>query len=860
MKIQYRYLLIFFLTGLVAIIFTNPLAAQFGGGDGSEENPFLIETADHLNSIRGVYLQQGLFFSQNAEINLGVSPFNSNEGWEPIGIDYNDPFMGNFNGNGFSIYNLFIIRDNSDHIGLFGYIEDAVVRNVRLINVEIYGDNSVGGLAGYQRSSIITDCWTTGRVSGGMNTGGLVGFSRGDTQYPSYIARSYSTCEVFSASDNVGGLVGLAFEEAYIDNCFATGNVTGHSKTGGFTGWLYEGAEINNCYAAGSVTGHNFVGGLVGVYETSRIGNSYSNGLVIGNFNVGGLIGSADSGVDYSYWDVETSGQGTSPAGEGFTTEEMTHPHAGYVYYGWDFQNQWNEDRDYDINNGYPYLQWYIDPELVFFAGGDGTEGDPYLISNAEQLYNVRHFSGFFELISDIELGEAPWSSYAGWLPIGHEERPFTGVFDSGTYSISGLYIERPALNYNGLFGYVSQGVLNNISLTGIDVNGMHYVGGIAGYLEEGTVLNCSVSGSINGVSLIGGITGQSLDGSVAESSFTGDAGNSSSNYVGGIVGYNQDSIIESCYSHGNIIGAAYIGGAAGRNTIDGEIYNSYATGVVTGGTNPVGGFIGSNNGEIINCYSIGFIDGGYGYSGFSGSNSGTIIDSYWDLATSGQTGSMGGEGKIAVDLVREISGFYANWDFTNVWAMTDYTTYPYLQWQDEPGINNYPPNGYYKIFRDSNYYWESFPVLWNRDLNGDQCGREVLDPLTYHTYIQVQNDIDELLEWNGVFWSLPTIYFNSTRGYQISFLTTDEFNLIVAGDNGLPVNEQFDSIVTIYNDRQENWVGYFIPQIQCAFTAFSGILDDLKEIKSQEWSVWRTGEGPDDWISNAREPKVEFG
>ncbi len=408
--------------------------------------------------------------------------------------------------------------------------------------------------------------------------------------------------------------------------------------------------------------------------------------------------------------------------------------------------------------------------------------------------------------------------------------------------------------NVGGLAGKINDSLTQvSLSYASGNVTGNNYVGGLFGYNYSGVyVANCYASGSIEG-----------------------------NDYVGGLIGYNDTYYTYlspgythaplSCYATGDVSGSNIVGGLIGFtnggiiNVMRNELRNLYATGNVTGDTY-VGGLIGENFGaHIIYTYSTGLVEtneGGIYIGGLIGRNhgGGEVSYSYWDLVTSKQPDSAGGEGKITVDLVRDRSDLYANWDFTNVWTMTDYTTYPYLQWQNEPGIHNYPPNGYHKIFCGRGYYWESFPVLWNRDANGDQCGREVLEPLTYHTYIQVQNDIYESMEWDGENWSEPHIFFNSTRGYQISFLTSDEFNLIVNRENALPENEPFDSVVTIFNDREVNWVGYFIPQTQCAFAAFSGIIDDLESVKSEEWSIWRYGEGPDDWISNFANPKVEFG
>ena len=94
------------------------------------------------------------------------------------------------------------------------------------------------------------------------------------------------------------------------------------------------------------------------------INNCYSSGNVTGNTNVGGLVGSIDSlntvSVSNSYWDTDTSGLLTTAGnkGEGRTTIEMTVPHEGNTYVGWDFTDIWVDDVEFH-NNGYPFLGWH---------------------------------------------------------------------------------------------------------------------------------------------------------------------------------------------------------------------------------------------------------------------------------------------------------------------------------------------------------------------------------------------------------------------------------------------------------------------------------------------------------------------
>ena len=83
------------------------------------------------------------------------------------------------------------------------------------------------------------------------------------------------------------------------------------------------------------------------------------------------------------------------------------------------------------------------------FAGGSGTEGDPYLIETVDQLNSVRNYLGtehsnkHFKLDADLKLDVAPYNSGTGWEPIGTQDNPFTGRFDGNGHTISNLFINR---------------------------------------------------------------------------------------------------------------------------------------------------------------------------------------------------------------------------------------------------------------------------------------------------------------------------------------------------------------------------------------------------------------------------------
>jgi hypothetical protein len=132
-----------------------------------------------------------------------------------------------------------------------------------------------------------------------------------------------------------------------ITNCYSTGSVSGNKYVGGLVGYNYH--TITDCYSTGEVSGIREVGGLVGFNYLSSISNCYSSGSVSGNKYVGGLVGRKWEGeVNNSFWDIETSGHSTSAGGAGKTTAEMQ-TMSTFIDAGWDFTTPvWTVDEGVD--------------------------------------------------------------------------------------------------------------------------------------------------------------------------------------------------------------------------------------------------------------------------------------------------------------------------------------------------------------------------------------------------------------------------------------------------------------------------------------------------------------------------------
>ena len=195
-------------------------------GDGSSSNPYQISTLNHLYWITQNSSEWDKYYIQTANIDaFSTSSWDSNEGFSPIGNN-STQFTGSYDGDGYTVNGLMIDRSSTNHIGLFGYTDDATIQDLGVTNVNITGRYYVGGLVGRNKGSTVSNCYSTGSVTGTARyVAGLVGWVL-DT---STVSNSYSTVTVtgthISVGDYVGGLAGQVIDNSTISNCYSTGSL-----------------------------------------------------------------------------------------------------------------------------------------------------------------------------------------------------------------------------------------------------------------------------------------------------------------------------------------------------------------------------------------------------------------------------------------------------------------------------------------------------------------------------------------------------------------------------------------------------------------------------------------------------------
>jgi len=298
-----------------------------------------------------------------------------------------------------------------------------------------------------------------------------------------------------------------------------------------------------------------------------------------------------------------------------------------------------------------------------FSGAGSGTESDPYIITNIQQLQEMNDDLGAcYALGNDIDASQTQiWNGGAGFEPVGNQTDWFTGKFDGRRRTITQLYLNRPSEDFVALFSLIAEGAeIKEVGVVSANVTGYSDVGTLVGHSSGSAIYQCYSSGNVRGMES-GGINSR----------------------VGGLVGRSSaGSSILRCYSTADVVSGAWqVGGLSGYNGHGSVIIDCYATGNVTG-NHKVGGLVGDNcypeGGYVKRCYSVGKVTGGGGGLIGYNFNGGVTYDSYWDVETSGRSSSKGGTGKNTADMMREAT--FVDWDFVDVWDIVENETYPFLR------------------------------------------------------------------------------------------------------------------------------------------------------------------------------------
>jgi hypothetical protein len=365
------------------------------------------------------------------------------------------------------------------------------------------------------------------------------------------------------------------------------------------------------------------------------------------------------------------------------------------------------------MKNLYFVIAFFISTGLFadgVHPSGVGTEEYPYQITSLDNLLwmstNSGYWSFYYDQTSDIDASDTQtWNSGAGFIPIGNSSTKFSGHYNGQNHVIDGLYINRPSIDNQALFGYTNgAATIEHLGVTNVNIHGDSRCGGVAGYLTGTSYIsNCYSTGSVSGISNVGGIAGIMFYNCGIYSSFTTCNVSASSSYAGGLVGTCRSTVTYS-FSTGNVSGVERVGGLIGYAAYA-FVTDSYSSSNVSSNYSYVGGLIGYNDNTygIYNCYSTGLVNATAAYNGgLIGRNfNSTVGNSFWDMQTSGKTSSAAGTGKTSLEMKNVATytdlttvGLSTPWDFVgnpyndasnmNYWDINSFNNsgYPFLSWQ----------------------------------------------------------------------------------------------------------------------------------------------------------------------------------
>ncbi|MBS7350588.1 MAG: filamentous hemagglutinin N-terminal domain-containing protein, partial [Comamonas sp.] len=307
--------------------------------------------------------------------------------------------------------------------------------------------------------------------------------------------------------------------------------------------------------------------------------------------------------------------------------------------------------------------------DLLQINGTDYT-----VIKTAADLQNMQSkLSGKYALGGDVDA-----SGFGNFVPVGNYDNSFTGSFDGLGHTISGLTIDHSGQDYVGLFGATSNAALRNVGLEGVVAQGQNIVGGLAGRLDDGSISQAYVTGTVSGTAAsIGGLVGQQEGGSNISHAYA-TAAVSGNIRAGGLVGGQSGGSISHAYASGTVTGTgstpSNIGGLVGEQS-SGSISHAYASGAVSG-DNHIGGLVGyqSTSGSHISyAYATGAVSGNSSIGGLVGRQpQGSIDHAYYattDAAGNAinQSSNALGTGKTFAQLTDP--DLYTGWD-SSIWSL----------------------------------------------------------------------------------------------------------------------------------------------------------------------------------------------
>lgn len=535
-------------------VWDGTIASGFAGGDGTQNNPFQIETAAQLAHFAKTVNEGEAYLHKYIVLTADIDL--ANKEWTPIG-NHSNLFKGNFNGNNHTVTGM-QIRGELDRVGLFGECKkfnvDSAIKNITVKDSVICGNRFVGAIVGSAEEINIENCRSIGNtINGETDVGGICGKIGGYSV--GKVSQCYNSSKV-TGQGRVGGIAGMG---GIAENCLNTGEITiireGYrSACGGIFGIFGDAttsARVTACVNLGKVSGGESFGGIVGKTETSSTGhisNCYYNmDAITGGFDAGTaltagqLCGALPEGLDSTIWKEGGVDTSTAKATQGrFGTATGT-----YI----------NLTKVADIGETKT-----ASVPVYNYVTTNGNDWDTYtLITTAEEFaaigQDTTKWSANYVLANDIDVSGVQLSS------IGDSGTPYTGKFSGDGHTISHVNMAGDCLGLFGGIGKINGQIAGSGKVMLLAANGViasnNAAGGICGYLLKGEIYGCSFIGTVKG-GTAGGICSQSgVYNKISQCFFAGDV--QGKNSAAGICG--KSGTIDYCISIGNVKGNGELAG-----------------------------------------------------------------------------------------------------------------------------------------------------------------------------------------------------------------------------------------------------------------------------------------------------------
>lgn len=524
------------------------IADKFAAGDGTQGNPFQIETAAQLAYFAKTVNEGEAYLHKYIVLTADIDL--ANKEWTPIG-NYSNPFKGNFNGDNHTVTGM-QISGELDRVGLFGecikFNVNSAIKNITVKDSVICGINFVGAIVGYAEGINIENCRSIGNtINGKTDVGGICGKIGGYSV--GKVSQCYNSSKV-TGRVRVGGIAGMG---GIAENCLNTGEImiidkAYQSACGGIFGIFDDttaSASITACVNLGKVSGGESFGGIVGRTDsesTGHISNCYYNmDAITGGFDAGTaltagqLCGALPEGLDSTSWKEGSVDTSTAKATQGrFGTATGT-----YI----------NLTKVADIKETKT-----ASVPVYNYVTTNGNDWDTYtLITTAEEFaaigQDTANCNENYVLKNNIDVSRVELRS------IGDPGTPYIGKFSGDGHTISHVDMTKENDVYSsGLFakiGYTQNQLSESGKVMLLAANGViasnAEAGGICGNLFVGEIYGCSFTGTVKGAEA-GGISGNAGQYTkISQCFFAGDVQGKYN--AAGICGYSPFQVIDHCIS-----------------------------------------------------------------------------------------------------------------------------------------------------------------------------------------------------------------------------------------------------------------------------------------------------------------------